>query len=741
MKTKLHMTLLLFFAALMMLQAQPANDDCTNAQNISVTTEFQVVTFDLTDAAINNESACSGDGLDDFVDVWFQFVMPTSGNLYINGSVSNNGFNIYDSCNGTEFACFNTNEYVENLVEGNTYLLRVRRWLPQNIENFQEFFIYALEPLTNDTCSNSENIVVDNTLQTVNFNTVQAETNNEIGCEGEPLDDSKDVWYNFTMPASGTLEIAGGTLNRFALYDTCNGTQIACFDGEGVVASYFDDLTPNENYTLRVFRSNLLNNPNNQSFTIRVVEPTYPSCSDIEMLAITTSLQTVNIDLNNSTYEYELGCNENDADQYANFWYEFTMPVNGNLYISSSKRNRVAIFDSCGGNLLNCYDSSMENALKKIIEDLVQGETYIIRIYRPINTPSTSLDEEFKIRAFERLSNDNCATPEIITGLTSDNTQILFPLAGGNVTTADTCEGITDGIIVEAFWQITMPITGNLFIDTPSGNGIAIYDACNGNELFCNASEGTPDSFKLISNLIEGNTYIIRCFNTEQGISEDNQQALNIRVYDRAANDECLNAEIIPTITTTSQEITFDTFGSLINLEESCLGQSEENFVDVWFEFTMPNFTYLNFESYVFNFFVIYDACNGNEIDCFAGNEVLEGLVPNQNYVLRVFQRQNLEMFHPNKFFNIYGSETLSNPETELEDVKLQMSGQRTLMINHLQTSAELHLYNMLGQKIISKKIMPSNKQFIELNVPTGIYIVHLDQGHSIETLKIIVRN
>jgi len=720
MRQKLLFTLLYLITSMGFLSAQPANDDCVNAENITVTTLSQSVPFDLTDATINNE-------------------------LYVNGGVSVNKFNIYDTCNGTELACFSTNQYVENLVEGNTYVLRVRRWLPQHTANNQVFFIYALAALTNDTCSESDTLTIDNTLQTVNFNAAQAEINNEIGCEGDPLDNYKDVWYNFTMPATGDLEISGGSLNQFAVYDACNGNQIVCFDGDAPTATYLDNLTPNENYILRVFRSNL-NSPSSQSFTIRTVEPTYPSCSNLEQITVTTDLQTFDIDLDNTTYNYELGCDENDADQYGNYWYEFTMPVQGNLYISSSERNRFGIFDSCGGTLLKCFNSVDDDMgadlffVNQVIEDLVQGETYIIRIYRPINTPSTALDEEFKIRAIERLSNDSCATPEIITGLTSDNTLILFPFLGGNVTTADTCEGENNSRIIEAFWQVTMPITGNLFIDTPGGNGIAVYDACNGNELFCNPSESSNDSFKLISNLIEGETYIIRFFNAERTIASSGSYAMNLRVYDRAPNDECVDREIIPNITTNSQEVNFDTFGSLINFEESCLGQSEEDFVDVWFEFTMPDFTYLNFESYQFNFFAIYDACNGNEIDCFAGFETVEGLIPNQTYLLRVFQRQT-EMFHPNKSFNIYASETLNSTETELQNTKLQMSGEQTLTVSHLQTPANLNVYNMLGQKIVSQKLSASNEQNIKLNVTSGIYIVHLDQDDTIQTLKIVVRN
>lgn len=86
--------------------AQPSNDACTSAQFITVNTSFQNINFDLTNATVNNESGCSGDPVDDYVDVWYQFIMPVTGKIYINGSVTKNRFNIYNGCNGTELHCF-----------------------------------------------------------------------------------------------------------------------------------------------------------------------------------------------------------------------------------------------------------------------------------------------------------------------------------------------------------------------------------------------------------------------------------------------------------------------------------------------------------------------------------------------------------------------------------------------------------------------------------------------------------
>lgn len=732
MRLKLHFILLLFVTSISILNAQPANDTCNDAEILTLTTESQNITFDLTQAEINFEFGCDNDGFEaDYADVWYRFSMPVNGGVQINSSFLNR-FALYSSCTGSQIDCFPGDENIEGLNQSQIYFLRIYRFTDNVNNTNQEFSIKALE-ITEPDCSNTNPLTLTTDEQVVAFNLHSEPLSLEVGCEGDDPNSYADIWYEFTMPFSGSISVTSIITNRFALYDACNGNQIACFNQFNPY--FIDNLTEGESYLLRAYIVEDENTSTlDKEFTIRAIEPSYPECADIVNLNVTTEELSVALDLNDASYNYELGCDENDIERYTDFWYEFTMPVNGTLRITPTIHNNVTIYDSCGGNILYCF-SQLD-----FIDDLVQGETYTIRLFRPFDA-SPSLGLNFTLQAFERLTNDDCSSPEIVPTLTSGATQYILPLAGSTSNQEDTCSGTIEDEVMDAWFEVTMPGIGNLFIDTPGGNGIAIYDSCGGNELFCNSSSSSTESFKLTSALEEGNTYLVRLFETEQFVSESENQAISFRFYERAANDECSNTEVIPTITTTSQEVTFDTFGSLINLEESCSGFTPENFVDVWFEFTMPNNTYLNFESYQFNFFSIYDSCNGNEVACFAGDEVLDDLVPNQTYTLRVFQRQNLEMFHPFKFFNIFGSETLSNPETELENVKLLMSGQRTLTVNHLQTNAELNLYNMLGQRIISQKLTPSNEQTVELNVPLGIYIVHLDQGNSIETLKIIVRN
>jgi hypothetical protein len=729
---KFILTPSLLFCFTTLLYAQPANDNCDSATTLTLTATAQDVIFNLTQASVNFEEGCVGLNQNTtYSDVWYQFTMPTAGGVTIN-SGNINRFALFDTCNGTQLICSYGNNNIENLSENQTYFLRVFRSEDLVSPSDQSFSIKTIEASAPD-CSITEAITISTTSTLVNFDLSTQSLNYEFGCDENDANSYKDIWYEFTMPVNGSINITSNPINRFALYDTCNGNQIDCYSNE-FNPHLIDNLNQGENYLLRVYRNESENaSSNNQEFTIQAIEPFFPSCSNVEMLTVSTTLQTIDLDLNAASYNYELGCSSGEANFYADFWYQFTMPVNGNLYINPTIYNNAAIYDSCGGTILYCDSGN------HLIDDLVQGQTYTLRIFRNQSTNNT-FGQQISIKVFERITNDDCANAEVLPTLTSDSTQILFELAGATVNTEETCAGTSD-YILDAWWQFTMPITGNLFIDTPDGNGIAVYDSCNGNEIFCNASEGSLESFKLIDGLTEGETYLIRLFNTETTLLGDDTQAIIFRVYNRADNDVCADAEVIPTITSTSQEVTFDTFGSLINFEESCSGNVLENFVDVWFEFTMPEAPYLKFESYLYNFFTIFDACNGNEIECFASNETIENLVPNQTYKLRVFQRQNVEMFHPYKFFNIYSSETLSNSEFKPKNKQLRMIGKQTLKISDLNSNATLSIFNLLGQRLNTYKLNPNKEQTININAIEGIYIAYLNNGSSIETLKFNVIN
>src|SRR5690606_22284936 len=103
MKSKLFLLFLL--STTVLVNAQPANDDCENPQQMLVFEEslFQAST-NITGISVENEPGCDGTPTDNYVDVWYSFTMPVTGNFMINTHPIY-GYTLYNSCGDTPIAC------------------------------------------------------------------------------------------------------------------------------------------------------------------------------------------------------------------------------------------------------------------------------------------------------------------------------------------------------------------------------------------------------------------------------------------------------------------------------------------------------------------------------------------------------------------------------------------------------------------------------------------------------------
>lgn len=728
--------LILFFSIISFCSfAQPANDDCNNAEILTVSSSTQTINFDLSQGASNYENGCNSIDIGDYVDIWYEFTMPVNGAIHINGSSGLNRFALYDSCGGNQMECFSNESYIENLSQNETYVLRLyRSEFHSTNMSFLSFTIETIEVAVPD-CSTTIPLTVSTSASTINFDLSTESLNYEYGCDENDADTYADLWYEFTMPVDGVISIESDNKNLFALYDSCGGTQIDCFTPTGY-PRIISNLSQGNTYLLRLYRREFnYDSSIDTEFIITAIQPTSPVCNNTEMISVTTTIQSVPLNLNSPNYNYEFGCDEFDVDAYADFWYEFTMPINGNLYLNPTIYNTATLFDSCGGNLISCFS---ENGL---VGNLTQGETYTLRIFRS-ETTSASVGTQFQIKAIEYISNDDCSNAEMITGITSTSNPVLFELEGSTlIAQEENCPGIIQENVVDAWFEFTMPITGNLHIDSPFG--IEIYDSCSGSQLYCKPklNSSTTDSVSLLDDLIENQTYLLRVFSPQEYIFDTPLQGVDLKAFPRASNDECISTESIPTIGATAQNISFDTWGSLITSETGCDQGLQDDFVDVWFEFTMPNNNDLNIDSDIRNYFSILDACNGNIISCFSGNQQVSGLTGNQSYILRVFQKRS-EMFHPNQSFDIWASETLGVTILDNLETSMEMINTNTLRTHYITETATIEIYNLLGQKIKRYSMQPKPQEDIILNTASdGIYIAHLTMGKLHLSKKIVISN
>ncbi len=706
--------------------AQPANDDCANPQNITVSASNNSYVFDINTANLNTEEGCSGTTAE-YADVWFEFTMPFNGNLYVDGSIGWNNFALYNTCGSTQIQCGSTNELIENLTSGANYLLRIFR-TANNASNtgFQNFSIIGFEEVQNDDCANSENIILSETSSTINFEIGGANANNEEGCIGT-TDDYFDIWYDFTMPFNGNLYIDGSIgWNNFAVYDACNGTQIQCNSAN----LFIEELTQSTNYKLRLFRT--LANADNlgfRSFSIVAYQTaTNNDCASAQNITVTTNATTVNFETAGAIINNEIGCSGSASADYTDVWYDFTMPVNGNLFIDGGiSWNNFALYDTCGGNEIQCGNAD------EFIQGLTAGTNYKLRVFRTVQLTTNSGFKSFSIQAFEQVLNDDCASAENIT-VTTNATTINFEIAGAVVNNDVGCSGSAAVEYTDLWYDFTMPVNGNLFIDGAiSWNNFALYDACGGNEIQC----GNADEF--IQGLTAGTNYKLRLFRTLALTDNPGFKSFTIQAFEVINNDDCASAEVINVLSNTSTTVNFGIAGANINNEVGCSGTTPENYADVWYEFSMPENGAIIIDGAIdWNNFAIYDACSGTELGCFSNSGNVSNLTTGITYKLRVFRTLALADNNSFKSFSIVADKTLTTPESELgNSIVLYPNPTKGMLNISSETSVDsILVFNILG-KIVAKTT--NNNQVDLSELQTGIYIVKVTSKNKTVFRRIIL--
>jgi hypothetical protein len=269
---------------------------------------------------------------------------------------------------------------------------------------------------------------------------------------------------------------------------------LACFNDDGFVYN----LTIGT-YILRAYKRDIYASAD--SFNIQAFETAAnDECATAEVITddITTQ-RTIIFDNRAATESLDASC-DNAGNTYLDLWYEFTMPVNGNIRITGANvLDRFTLYDACGGSELFCGAGSF------FTYNLTIG-TYYLRAYS--QSIHASVDS-FNIQAFEQLSNDDCVNAEMIAvaGIGECATQnVTVDLRGASETFAPNIGDCfsTSQTWLDAWYSFEAPITGNISLtSTNSNNTFAVYDSCGGLEVACFADDGIiPVTF--------GNTYYIQ---------------------------------------------------------------------------------------------------------------------------------------------------------------------------------------------------------------------------------------
>ncbi|WP_420574397.1 T9SS type A sorting domain-containing protein [Kordia sp.] len=627
-----------------MYSRNPVNDDCENAIVINalenVATYF---TANVVGASLSQNGTCEDPDIQ-YRDVWYEFTMPIDGNIFVRIYNSNNHYiTLYETdCSGTEIACQTSDtNYFYNLTMGTTYKMKYSK-IATNL-GLTTMYLRAFKPITNDECADAELLSLESSIPTqVSSNAIFGnESLTTSSCE-DVGNTYNDVWYKFIMPINGSLHIKAANSvfagAYFTLYDNCSSAEIGCEDIKYGSSVFFYDLIAGAEYTLRhSIRSNVLTN---DSFSIGAFEvATNDECTTAESIIVSENTETtINFDLRRATYSQIPTPIPNSTEH--DLWYEFTMPVDGNLYFNrtldpGSFLILKTLYDS------SCTGDALQYSASRYLRDLTAGTTYLLKL--SMSTRRIFTDDQISIQPFGFPNNIDCANSESIPlSLTESTIVDVDTRTGFAATQGNNCTSVSNGYH-DLWYNFTMPYDGKvrLFVDDnkTSGHYFTLYNGCSGNEVACGGINPNFD------NLTAGTNYTLRYTNNESHLSGYHDGNFSIQAFEYVSNDNYTNPEPIQIVDfgqCSTQTITanFNSMRPSNPPGNGCFPNPgySEHYKDAWYEFT-PTFTGVvnirNTSLGISNRFSVHSTNINSALECFEEQGNIS-VTSGNTYLLRV---------------------------------------------------------------------------------------------------------
>jgi len=550
------------------LLAQPANDDCANAQPIPVGTPGNCTIINTTNVGATDDGPQTCDATTNNWGTWYSFTAPASGALFIQVIDLGTGdpeAAIYDACGGTSVWCDGTPdaEVVPGLTPGATYFLLV--W--GDAASFVGAFNLCLEefvPPANDDCADAIPVAVG-AVGSCPANAINGSNLGAIDDGGFSCDASVNfgVWYSFVAPASGSINIQVGDLGpgnpEAAILDGCGGTEVWCSTAPDDVI--VPGLTPGATYLLNVWGDASQTAP----FSLCISE-FVPYVNDVCSGAIPITVGSfgscpANAVAGSTTGAMDDGLLSCDATtNNMGVWYTFTAPPSGAINILVTDLGpgnpEAAIFDGCGGTEIWC-DISPDD---ETVSGLTPGADYYVLVWSDLGTTTQG---PFTICAQELMPpvNSDCSGAIDLGAETS-------PISS-NTGNALNNEDISCLVASrDLFYYIDVPpgITleiGQTTNDYDSRNRVAYGGACPGdNEIAC-----FDDPDDLVVSWTNTTSMTQRVYWTQEGFTTTSAGnftlAWELIQPPAPANDDCMDAisiECGETVSGTTLGSTYDGF-------------------------------------------------------------------------------------------------------------------------------------------------------------------------------------
>jgi len=605
------------------------NNNCADASFIEVLTLEECKDENFTQISLQNNTSdsqelCNEDFL--FKNAFYKLIVPQNRSIYIE-TENIEYIALYQNCDSLiAVKCntrFDNNSLFQNLPAGDMILVE----LSSRFDNIS-FCISEVENALNNFCNDAIDLPVLDINDCFSNFTMQNNYVNTLQFESVCEDDiNSDVYFKFIVPDDGAIKVLleNESPSGVTIYESCSMEPLYC--------SGLND------------RFNINNLPANDTLILQVFSSEFATAFDIciagnDIVANNVCEQPTNLNVYNindcegnliignfgdynSTQELSCSSISDNPDAY----FQFVVPESGIVQIISQFRVSVAVYDECNSEEVFC-DSSVQY---EEVRNLSVGDTLVLMV----KSRTSNGDFGICLQEVEPPANDICLQAELIKVLPfnncvgNNNQSVSF-----NFNNLDVQPSCAENALVDAFFQFTVPASGQVRISNLSDEHITVYSACNGLELFCKSYirdaiiQNLPVGENVILQLSD-DTGGIRSFCIEEvPVNENNicESALSITVTPANSNCEDYLKEIYPSFNTLTQI-------------PACYDGEDSLFADLFFEFQVPENGKIRVITNQLTGLSIYNNCNSATIFCedAVDNKIIEGLPPGETLFIQTY--------------------------------------------------------------------------------------------------------
>jgi hypothetical protein len=422
---------LVVLAAMNQAHAQPANDECTQATELSL-----VQTGSCGGVVGDNGSAthsgilpsCDGVSTDGYQDVWYSFNTGDNSQISITLApitAADWNYMVFDACGGNELACYTipTGTQTFNVPANTTYLVLVESNLDYGTGGTFNLCIEANNVGgggggQGDDCGSAGVLTMGTACSPVDGTTAGATSSGlPIGCTLQTF--FADVWYSFVAQQE-TAYVSVDPLSTnnpaVAIYSgTCSDlTEIGCQNNAGggsVENILLFNLVIGDTYYLRIYDDDFDPDPMDLTICVWAEPPPPPApdndeCFTPQVLATNVACAPITADAAGATPSFSgSGCNGNTGSADDDVWFRFIATA-GNVRITVDGNGtgggaydpivELLYTENCSSfNQLACANATGTGGIEVIdFEGVAIGVAYYVLVYdagtgQPANTTFT----------------------------------------------------------------------------------------------------------------------------------------------------------------------------------------------------------------------------------------------------------------------------------------------------------------------------------------------------------------